>query len=307
MPGCIANPRRLRSSVPLVAAAVLCLPGAGSAQEPEPDDAPVTIMGVVYDVVTGTAIPTAAVSLENGRQGVLTDDQGIFRLEDVEPASVFAEAIELVISLGIFDITPDPDDEDPAEDGEDPAPEGEDPEGEDPDGPTLRFEPGQLMTRGEVAAPLVRLWNVLGNECPRTSIVRFRLADIEDDQVRRDVACLLALRVTAGTTRVTFSPEEPLTRAQIASLLVRMWRASGRECPADDEMPFEDVAADSVHRDSIACLRALAITAGTSPTTFSPQRHITKGQVAAFVARLYEAATTEEPTDDEEPAPDEPN
>ena len=84
MPGCIANPRRLRSSVPLVAAAVLCLPGAGSAQEPEPDDAPVTIMGVVYDVVTGTAIPTAAVSLENGRQGVLTDDQGIFRLEDVE-------------------------------------------------------------------------------------------------------------------------------------------------------------------------------------------------------------------------------
>ena len=84
MPGCIANPRRLRSSVPLVLATALFLPGAGSAQEPEPDDARVTIMGVVYDVVTGTAIPTAAVSLENGRQGVLTDDQGIFRLEEVE-------------------------------------------------------------------------------------------------------------------------------------------------------------------------------------------------------------------------------
>ncbi len=70
-------------AVPCVAAA-LCLPGTVSAQEPEPEAARVTIMGVVYDVVTGTAIPTAAVSLENGRQGVLTDDQGIFRLEDVE-------------------------------------------------------------------------------------------------------------------------------------------------------------------------------------------------------------------------------
>lgn len=72
-------------------AAALCFTGTLSAQEPdlsarnpEPDDARVTIMGVVYDVMTGSAIPTAAVSLENGRRGVLTDDQGIFRLEDVE-------------------------------------------------------------------------------------------------------------------------------------------------------------------------------------------------------------------------------
>lgn len=71
------------AAVPCVAAA-LCFSATVSAQEPESDDARVTIMGVVYDVVTGTAIPTAAVSLENGRQGVLTDDQGIFRLEDVE-------------------------------------------------------------------------------------------------------------------------------------------------------------------------------------------------------------------------------
>ena len=84
MQGCIANLGSSRRAVPLVLAAALCLPGTLSAQEPESEDARVSIMGVVYDVVTGTAIPTAAVSLENGRQGVLTDDQGIFRLEDVE-------------------------------------------------------------------------------------------------------------------------------------------------------------------------------------------------------------------------------
>ena len=84
MQGCIANPRCSRPAVPLVLGAALCLAGPVAAQEPEVDDVRVTIMGVVYDVMTGTAIPTAAVSLENGRQGVLTDDQGIFLLEDVE-------------------------------------------------------------------------------------------------------------------------------------------------------------------------------------------------------------------------------
>ena len=73
-----------RPAIPLVLAAALCLPGPVSAQEPESDDVRVTIMGVVYDVVTGTAIPSAAVSLENGRQGVLTDYDGIFQLEGIE-------------------------------------------------------------------------------------------------------------------------------------------------------------------------------------------------------------------------------
>ena len=73
-----------RSAIPLAVAAALCLPGVVSAQEPEPEDVRVKLMGVVYDVVTGTAISSAAVSLENGRQGVITDYQGIFRLDDVE-------------------------------------------------------------------------------------------------------------------------------------------------------------------------------------------------------------------------------
>ena len=81
-----------RGGIPCLAAvsclaAALCLPRTVAAQEAEPPEAPVarvTLMGVVYDVLTGGAIPTAAVSLENDRRGVLTDDRGIFRLEDVE-------------------------------------------------------------------------------------------------------------------------------------------------------------------------------------------------------------------------------
>ena len=67
--------------------AVLCPVAAVSAQEAregEADDVRVKVMGVVYDIVTGSAIPSAAVSLENGRQGVITDYDGIFKLDDVD-------------------------------------------------------------------------------------------------------------------------------------------------------------------------------------------------------------------------------
>ena len=83
-----------RTAVPIVAAAVpwlfavLCLPGTAAAQQAgqpeEVADARINVVGVVYDVVTGSAVPSAAVSLESGRQGVLTDYEGIFQLEDVE-------------------------------------------------------------------------------------------------------------------------------------------------------------------------------------------------------------------------------
>ena len=87
MQGCIANPRPFRPAVPLVLAAAVSLSGPLSAQEtPEPEslDMRVSVTGVVYDVLSGTALTGAVVSLENGDNGVVTDAQGIFLMEDVE-------------------------------------------------------------------------------------------------------------------------------------------------------------------------------------------------------------------------------
>ena len=213
-----------------------------------------------------------------------------FQLQDVPESSVFADEIATAVNLGIFDlepVEPDPDDPDP----------------DDPEGPAFRFGPQQPLSRGDVAAPLVRLWSVLGQRCPRIP-TRLRLADVAGAQARLDVGCLLELGITTGTTRTTYSPEEPLTRAQTASMLARTWTASGRECPTDSQPPFTDIA-DSVHHDDIACLHALGITTGTGATTFTPERPITREEAAVLVARLHSLATEEEPADDgQEPAPD---
>ena len=196
---------------------------------------------------------------------------------DVSAGSVYAEGILAVVRRGIMppvSLDPDP--------------------GADPSAPAVRgFAPGRTMSRGDVAAPLVRLWQVLDQECPTTAAAPFE--DIDDPQVAADAGCLRGIGVTAGTTATTYSPERPVTRAEAASLLIRVWRLLGRDCPADGAPPFDDVAADSVHYDSILCLRALGITAGTSASTFSPGNHVSRAEFATMLTRLHNLINPPEP------------
>jgi len=204
--------------------------------------------------------------------------------EDVSANSVHYRGITTVVSLGIM----------PAITGSEDEEEGEREGDADGEESRPRFEPGNLVTRSDIAGPLTRLAPLLGRDCPPDTDVPFE--DVAaDDPDRSGIVCLHALGITVGTSVTTYSPDQHLTRAQAATMLARIWQASGRECPSDADMPFEDVAVDSVHRSSIACLYALGITAGTSATTYSPDDHLTRAQAATFITRLYEAAKLHDP------------
>ena len=112
--------------------------------------------------------------------------------------------------------------------------------------------------------------------------------DVEGREARADVACLHALGITTAQPRRRSRRIAAWTRAQVASLLIRLWRRAERECPAGAGLVFEDVSEDSVHRDDIVCLHALGITRGTTATTFSPEGLVTRGEVATFAARLHD-------------------
>jgi 2',3'-cyclic-nucleotide 2'-phosphodiesterase (5'-nucleotidase family) len=86
----------------------------------------------------------------------------------------------------------------------------------------------------------------------------------------------------------------------------------------DDEVPreacpggappagFEDVSPDSVHLDTIACATSLDVVRGTGddPPRFSPDLPATRGQIAALIARLLDAAGVALPEDPEQPFDD---
>ena len=103
-----------------------------------------------------------------------------------------------------------------------------------------------------------------------------------------DVACIYALEVTTGTGATTYSPRDPVTRAQMASFLARLYeRLNGAAAPVV-ATPFTDVAKGSSASDDVGRIYGLKNTTGTSDTTYSPTAPVTRAQMASFLARLYE-------------------
>ena len=62
----------------------------------------------------------------------------------------------------------------------------------------------------------------------------------------------------------------------------------GNACPAGSHR-FTDIPNNSFATNDIACIEALGITTGTSPTTYSPTNAVTREQMAAFLGRLIAA------------------
>jgi len=133
------------------------------------------------------------------------------------------------------------------------------------------------------------------NLCDREAGVDF--TDVDDrDYGAEYVRCMKALGLSLGRGDGSFGVDLNLTRAQMASFLVRLWRDTlGKECPAGDH-PFEDVAEGGTHSANIACLYNLGITKGTTATKYSPSAPLTNLQIALFLARVYQKAGGSCPT-----------
>ena len=141
-----------------------------------------------------------------------------------------------------------------------------------------------------MATFVTRTWEAAGRECPSSGISFFD--DVPAGSTHaRGIDCVSALGITSGTADRTFSPSEPVTRAQMAAFLARAWVAAGRTCPDDAGASFDDVPAGSAHAADIDCIAALGITSGTTAETFSPSDTVTRAQMATFLARFHEALT----------------
>jgi hypothetical protein len=87
--------------------------------------------------------------------------------------------------------------------------------------------------------------------------------------------------IFAGITATEFEPNSKLTRAQMATLLQRLY--SFPETNAGN--PFTDVKADAWYTDSIVRMYNAGITGGVTKTEFQPQTTVTREQFAVFLTR----------------------
>jgi uncharacterized lipoprotein YddW (UPF0748 family) len=149
-----------------------------------------------------------------------------------------------------------------------------------------RFAPTAEVTRGQTAAMIARLLRTTG-DAPATS-PSAGFTDTVGHRFEADIDLLTSLGIVTGITTGRFAPDRPVSRAQMASLLVRTF-AYGYDRPlAPGPVPFRDVSADDVHRGAIGRLVAADITSGVTATTFEPGRPVPRDQMASFVTRSVE-------------------
>jgi hypothetical protein len=77
----------------------------------------------------------------------------------------------------------------------------------------------------------------------------------------------------------------------MAPVIARLYRTA-TEKACSSASPFGDVPPSSYAYGDVGCIHLLGVTTGTSATTYSPGDVVTREQMAAFIARLYNAVTT---------------
>ena len=142
------------------------------------------------------------------------------------------------------------------------------------------FCPGDEIARSAVAVWLVRALE--DAEPPPVAASRFDDVDSAGWEARY-IERLAELGVTAGcaTDPLRYCPDQPVSRAQMASLLVRAFDLQ----PAGGA-GFADTTGNA-HEAAIDAIAAARVTAGcaTDPLRYCPGRPVTRAEMATFLAR----------------------
>ena len=91
-----------------------------------------------------------------------------------------------------------------------------------------------------------------------------------------------------GTSESTFSPLEPVTREQAATILVRLADALGRPLPEGTAAFSDNASISSWALESVGRAKAGGIMDGIGNNTFSPQGAYTREQSIMTAYRLFE-------------------
>lgn len=142
--------------------------------------------------------------------------------------------------------------------------------------PDDTFKPDGAITRAEVSQVLSRLLDAPAKKAP----VAF--SDVDPDAwYAKAVSELAALGYLKGGTDGKFRPNAPITRAEMAALLVRF-----AEGEADAAASFSDVPAAHWAYDAINTAAAYGWINGVGDGRFSPDRPITRAEAAKLICAV---------------------
>lgn len=145
-------------------------------------------------------------------------------------------------------------------------------------------KPQGNITRAEVATIFYRLLKDEVREEIETDVNSF--SDVnKDDWFNITVSSLANMGAISGYEDGTFRPNEPISRAELASMAVRFYEAFDAEY---EEGTFSDVIGYEWYADAIAAAEKLGILGGYPDGTVRPNNNITRAETCAIVNRVLE-------------------
>ncbi|CAM3882733.1 S-layer homology domain-containing protein [Alkalicoccus chagannorensis] len=141
-----------------------------------------------------------------------------------------------------------------------------------PDG---TFEPEEVMTREEAGVIMYRALGIQDGEYPD-----HRFDDLDEDSFGyHEVLTLTEVGLFEPVD--DFRPEDDLTRAEMAKILVEAY-----QLPVSEERYFDDVDESHWASSYIDSLRDAGVTQGMTEDTFEPETPVSRAQMSTFVHRL---------------------
>ena len=135
--------------------------------------------------------------------------------------------------------------------------------------------------------------------CPDSRVTSAGFTDTAGSTFTTEIDCVVWWQIASGRSATSYGPDLSTNRAQMATFFANLIRETGGELPDNPPSAFRDTGG-SVHGGNIDALAAIGVVAGTSATTYSPSRAVTREQMATFIFRTYEHLTGEELVGDQD-------
>ena len=154
--------------------------------------------------------------------------------------------------------------------------------GVDPD----RFCPSNPVDRATMAAFLFRALDL--EEVPPTDA----FSDVVGSPFATEIEAIAAAGVTDGCGPGVFCPDRAVTRAEMATFLVRAFGGEGPFDPAPDAFVDDE---GSIHEPDIDRIAILGVTRGCAPSRYCPDDPVTRAEMASFLSRVLGLEVSEVP------------
>jgi hypothetical protein len=165
------------------------------------------------------------------------------------------------------------------------------------EGDQLFMRPFEPVLRDQMASFIVRTLDAAGYDLPAPADQGF--GDVAGNVHADAINQLKQLGIALGKTPDRYDPSQPVTRAQMASFLIRAANfayegddlAAGRE----DSMVFPDVEGNVHEAEIEAAAELLELAQGFEDGLYRPEAGTTRAQMASFLIRLYDLILIPEP------------